>query len=130
MLQVRDALRGEALQSRAAATDKSQLRQHSAYGGELPVPARYFSPVLGCLSAWLSWWRDVLLVQSGAGDGIANVDLMAALQKDAGRYEPAEVISFVQALVTCRERLEANVQARIALDAMIVIAPRAAARAR
>jgi len=36
----------------------------------------------------------------------------------------------VPALLKCRERLEANVQACIALDAMIVIAPRAAARAR
>jgi len=76
------------------------------------------------LSAWLSWWRDVLLVQSGAGDGIANVDLTAALGADAGRYDRADVLAFVQALITCRERLEANVQARIALDATLVLAPR------
>jgi DNA polymerase-3 subunit delta' len=82
------------------------------------------------LSAWLSWWRDVLLVQSGAGAGVANVDLLEGVRHDADRYERADVISFVQALGKCRERLEANVQARIALDAMIVIAPRAVARAR
>jgi len=82
------------------------------------------------LSAWLSWWRDVLLVQSGAGDGIANVDLTEVLQLDADRYERADVIAFVQSLTKCRERLEANVQARIALDATLVMAPRAAARAR
>jgi DNA polymerase III gamma/tau subunit len=76
------------------------------------------------LSAWLSWWRDVLLVQSGADDSIANVDFADELRRDAGRYDRAEAIAFVQVLMKCRERLEANVQARIALDAMIVIAPR------
>ena len=44
------------------------------------------------LSAWLSWWRDVLLVQSGAGDGIANVDLTEALRQDAERIDRADVI--------------------------------------
>ena len=39
-------------------------------------------------------------------------------------YERAEVVSFVHALMICRERLEANVQARIALDALVVLAPR------
>ena len=76
------------------------------------------------LSAWLSWWRDVLLVQSGAGDGVANVDLLEGVRHDADRYERADVISFVQALGKCRARLEANVQARVALDAMLVLAPR------
>jgi DNA polymerase-3 subunit delta' len=77
------------------------------------------------LSAWLSWWRDVLLVQSGAEDGAANGDLLDTLRTDAGSYQRADVVAFVQALVRCRERVEANVQARIALDAMIVLAPRA-----
>ena len=76
------------------------------------------------LSAWLSWWRDVLLVQSGAEDSVANVDLVEKLREDASRYERAEVMAFVQALLKCRERLEANVQARIALDALMVMAPR------
>jgi DNA polymerase-3 subunit delta' len=79
------------------------------------------------LSAWLSWWRDVLLVQSGAGESIANVDLAERLEADAGRYSRAQVIAFVQAVMKCRGRLEANVQARIALDAMIVSVPRSAA---
>jgi DNA polymerase III subunit delta' len=80
------------------------------------------------VSAWLSWWRDVLLVQSGAADSIANIDLADSLQAAAERYDRANVFSFVQALMKCRERLEANVQARIALDAMIVLAPRAHAK--
>jgi DNA polymerase III subunit delta' len=76
------------------------------------------------LSAWLSWWRDVLLSQSGAEESIANIDLIDKLREDAAAYERADVLAFVQALLKCRERLEANVQARIAMDAMIVLTPR------
>jgi DNA polymerase-3 subunit delta' len=76
------------------------------------------------LSAWLSWWRDVLLVQSGAEDSVANIDLFDRLRSDAEGFERPNVTAFVQALLKCRERLEANVQARIALDAMIVVTPR------
>jgi DNA polymerase-3 subunit delta' len=76
------------------------------------------------LSAWLSWWRDVLLVQSGAEDSAANIDLLERLRSDAQRYEREVVTRFVHAVLKCRERLEANVQARIALDAMAVRAPR------
>jgi DNA polymerase-3 subunit delta' len=80
--------------------------------------------VFGRLSAWLSWWRDMLLSQSGAEESIANIDLIDKLREDAAAYERADVLAFVQALLKCRERLEANVQARIAMDAMIVLTPR------
>lgn len=81
--------------------------------------------VLERVGAWLSWWRDVLFVQSGAPESATAVDLMDALREDASRYEPTQVVAFVQALVKCRKRLEGNVQARIALDALVATAPRA-----
>ncbi len=85
--------------------------------------------VLERLSTWLAWWRDVLLVQSGAADGVTAVDLLDTLGEDASRYKLPHVVAFVQALVECRERLESNVQARIALDALVVRAPRGKAPA-
>jgi DNA polymerase-3 subunit delta' len=130
--------RALALVADAKALDKRRdlLEEASALGG-MPMAdlmdltdrmARQFrekrEAVFERLSAWVSWWRDVLLVQSGAGDGIANIDLADALREDADRHGRTDVTAFVQALVKCRERLEANVQARIALDAMIVLAPR------
>jgi hypothetical protein len=81
-------------------------------------------PVLERLDAWLSWWRDVLLVSASEGDGVANVDMVEALREDAGVYEREDVVAFVQALRECRRRLEENVQARIALDALLVRTPR------
>ena len=85
--------------------------------------------VLDRLAAWLSYWRDVLLTQSGAEDGIGNVDMLETLRGDAQRYDAAATLAFVEALLECRRRLEANVQARIALDALLVHAPRATGRA-
>ena len=80
--------------------------------------------VLYRLAEWLGWWRDIMLVQSGAEEGVANVDLLGELREDASDYSPADAVTLVQALRECRRRLEGNVQARIALDAMLVMAPR------
>jgi DNA polymerase-3 subunit delta' len=80
--------------------------------------------VLSRLDEWLSWWRDLVLVQSGAEEAAVNVDLLDALREDGGRYPAKDVVAFLQALATCRQRLEGNVQARIALDALMVMAPR------
>ena len=83
--------------------------------------------VLGRLAAWLSYWRDVLLTQSGAEDGIGNIDMLDQVRGDAQRYDAADTLAFVEALLECRGRLEANVQARIALDALVAQAPRVTA---
>jgi len=86
--------------------------------------------VLSRIEEWLGWWRDLVLVQSGAEEAIVNVYLLEELREDSGRYQPRDVVAFVQALAECRQRLEGNVQARIALDAMMVRAPRGAVEVR
>ena len=80
--------------------------------------------VLSRLEEWLGWWRDLVLVQSGAEEAAVNVDLLEGLREDSDRYQAKDVVAFVQALAECRQRLERNVQARIALDALMVMAPR------
>jgi DNA polymerase-3 subunit delta' len=83
--------------------------------------------VLDLLGEWQGWWRDVLLAQSGAEDGIANVDMLDALHDDARRYRRDEVTTFVQALIDARGYLEKNVQSRLVLEALALEAPRAGA---
>lgn len=82
--------------------------------------------VLARLLEWQGWWRDVLLLQSEAEDGVANLDRLAALQEDGGRCSRAEVASFVWALGTARRHLEENVQPRLALEVLLLEAPGAA----
>ena len=75
------------------------------------------------INGWLDWWRDVVLVQSGAGDSVANSDRIADLGEDAGRWPREEVLAFVRSLIATREYLAANVQPKIALDALMLDVP-------
>jgi DNA polymerase-3 subunit delta' len=83
-------------------------------------------PVFRQLDQWAGWWRDVLLAQSGAGESIANLDEAVAIEADAGEYSRGDVARFVQAIIETRVYLAANVQSRIALDALMLGAPGAA----
>ncbi|MCI0819762.1 MAG: hypothetical protein J4O13_02420 [Chloroflexi bacterium] len=75
------------------------------------------------LAQWLSWWRDIVLTQSGAGDAIANLDRRDQITADAERYDRGQVTAFIQALRETRQHLRANVQSRIALDALMLRVP-------
>ncbi len=75
------------------------------------------------LAQWLGWWRDVVLAQSGAGDAVANLDRRDQIEADAERHDRAQVIDFVAALRETRQHLRANVQSRIALDALMLRVP-------
>ncbi len=75
------------------------------------------------LAEWAGWWRDVMLVQSGAEDGIANLDLLDELREDASVHSREEVLAFVRAIIAARDHLRANVQARPALELLVLEAP-------
>ena len=75
------------------------------------------------LAQWLGWWRDVVLTQSGAGDAIANLDRREQIEADAQHHDRAQVTAFVAALRETRQHLRANVQSRIALDALMLRVP-------
>ncbi len=134
--------RGRAGWALAAARDPSQLErrrealeQASALGGmsvveRLDLAERLAGefrqerePAFALLEEWLGWWRDVLLVQAGAADAVVNVDVLPDLAAAAARCPREDVIAFVQALLDAREQLQANVQARLALEALLLSAP-------
>ncbi len=75
------------------------------------------------LGDWAGWWRDVLLVQSGAEDGVANADMLNALREDAELYPREDVLAFVRAILAAVEHLRANVQPRPALELLVLEAP-------
>jgi DNA polymerase-3 subunit delta' len=79
--------------------------------------------VFDLLDEWLGWWRDVMLLQSAAPDGVANVDALDDLREAASQHRRDEVLRFVQAIVAAKEHLHANVQARIALESLLLEAP-------
>jgi DNA polymerase-3 subunit delta' len=75
------------------------------------------------LDEWESWWRDVLVLQSGAEASVTNLDRLDDLRNDASRYPMSRVEEFVQSLGRTRHCLVSNVQARIALDALMLAVP-------
>ena len=81
------------------------------------------APVDETLAQWLGWWRDVVLTQSGAGDAIANLDRQEEIAADAEHHDRAQVTAFIEALRETRQHLRANVQSRIALDALMLRVP-------
>jgi DNA polymerase-3 subunit delta' len=82
------------------------------------------------LEAWRDWWRDVLLLQAGAEDGVANVDHLAELREDAARYARPGVAEFVRAVGEAGRNLQENAGPRLVLETLLLGAPRAAAPAR
>ncbi len=82
--------------------------------------------LLSELEAWRDWWRDVLLVQGGAEGGVASVDRLAELRDDAERFRRDDVAAFVGAAEASRRYLGENAQARLALETLLLDAPREA----
>jgi DNA polymerase-3 subunit delta' len=83
--------------------------------------------VRGLLRAWLAWWRDVLLVQLGLGSHISHLQA----EERAALASAADAVSFqaaCEAQAKARQTLEdldANVNARLALDLLFLALPAA-----
>jgi DNA polymerase-3 subunit delta' len=119
-----------ALAKRDEALDAARSLAEMDLGGRIDIAEKLSSAfkrdraaVDETLAQWLGWWRDIVLAQSGAADAIANLDRREQIATDAGRYGRAQVIEFVEALRQARQHLRANVQSRIALDALMLRVP-------
>lgn len=64
----------------------------------------------------LSYQRDLLRLQVGAGDELVNEERRADLELEASRREPARTMRRIEALVGCREALGLNVAPLLALE--------------
>jgi DNA polymerase-3 subunit delta' len=76
------------------------------------------------LDLWLSYWRDVMLASAQSASPLANPDHAAEIQRLAGSLSPVAVREIVSALRRTRELLEKNVNARLALEVMLLDWPR------
>lgn len=75
------------------------------------------------LAMWVSWWRDVLLVQSGCADSCSNVDLIEALHDDARTFDTEEVRAFLHTLSRIEGYLRHTVNTGLALDVLLLHLP-------
>lgn len=72
------------------------------------------------IKLWQGWWRDVLLVSSDCKDLVVNIDFMDSLCQTAEQYNFAEAEEAVRDLEATLEQLDQNVNARLALEVLLL----------
>ncbi len=77
------------------------------------------------LYLWLQWMRDLLLMQHGKGERIVNLSWRATLERQAASLTPAQVVRWAHDIMQTIERLDRNANPRLALEALMLEAPRA-----
>lgn len=73
---------------------------------------------------WLSFWRDVLIVSCGAQTPLVNLPLTGEVQRLADEIDPATARQCALALETAVARLDANINARMQTDVLLLDWPR------
>jgi DNA polymerase-3 subunit delta' len=76
------------------------------------------------LGIWLRWWRDVLLLQGGLDGRIVNLDRRSGLERLARALSSQEVGAAVSSVRDVLQMLDQNVNARLALDVVVLDLPR------
>ncbi len=117
------------LDARAAHLDElaTVLREGRAerlsHAGEL---ARDADELFQLLEEWTGWWRDVLLVHTQRGDmtRVTNVDRQESLRAQAAVFSLGEIQATLQHLRMTAQYLSQNVNARLALEVLMLNLPR------
>jgi DNA polymerase-3 subunit delta' len=68
----------------------------------------------------MALYRDVLVLQTGAGTELINAELHRNIDQLATRTSPEQTIRRIDALSACREAIEGNVAPLLALEAMTI----------
>ncbi len=75
------------------------------------------------IELWTTWWRDLLLVCGRAGGQIVNIDWIDELQGLASQSTVAQAWAMLSAIQATAAQLEANVNARLALEGLLLRLP-------
>jgi DNA polymerase-3 subunit delta' len=76
------------------------------------------------LELWLLWWRDVVLAANNSLDLTVNVDRRDVLKRHAAKVGTNEAERMVRAILGTMEALDQNVNARTALEVLMLDMPR------
>ena len=77
----------------------------------------------GILELWLLWWRDMVLAANNCLDLIVNVDMQGIIQNQAAKVGAVESQRMVRAILGTMEALDQNVNARVALEVLMLDLP-------
>ena len=95
----------------------------------LPVAAGFgdAAAAKAALDVWLGWWRDALLVQQECTDLVANADRLEPLRRLGAAHPTAQVWRAMARVQEARQQLDANANVRLAMEALLLDLPEAAA---
>ncbi len=79
--------------------------------------------VLETLQEWQGWWRDLFLLSVGCADLLVNQDQLEALQNAGRQVSPQAALAFLRALRAAQERLQEQVNPRLALEELLLQLP-------
>ncbi len=75
------------------------------------------------LELWLLWWRDIVLAAHDSLDLIVNVDMQNLAASQAAQVGPIQAERMVRAILSTLGALEQNVNARVALEVLMLDLP-------
>ncbi len=84
--------------------------------------------VYDTLGRWVEYWRDMMLVKTGCDDMITNIDRKDELTKMAGNYSLSRIRDFINNIESAGAQLNRNVNARLALEVLMLDLPREEAK--
>lgn len=109
---------------RIANVCESEIASRFAYSDDL---ARRFqrdrNEARNELYLWLSWWRDILLINQGHRSEIVHSSWEQTLGKLSGKVTNEELVSWVHTIMKTIEALEHNANPRLALEVMMLDLP-------
>ena len=76
------------------------------------------------LELWVLWWRDLLLMHNQGQDHLVNIDRSDELGWMASQSTMSQVRSALDALQAAATQLDANVNARLAWEGLLLNLPR------
>lgn len=98
--------------SRAGSLEALELAEKTAESRE---------KALCLLEMLICWYRDLLVWrESGETGFLYNPDRVAEIQKEAGSYGTRRLVEIIEAVVSAKNKIEANANTRLALEALFL----------
>ena len=76
------------------------------------------------LRLWLEWWRDALVIKGDAKEYVTNLSRTEAITAAAERLSDLQIAGVIKAIQETTGHLERNVNARLALEQLMLALPR------
>ena len=118
------------LESRGQEVDRigqlltATLEERFNYAGELAsIYYREGEEAIKRLGLWLGWWRDLLLAKEDAAEFTRDTGALEIYERTATNMTTGQIVGFITLLTQTIDAMEANANARLALEVMMLRMP-------